>query len=76
MKKELLARGEDEIGAAINALKYLIREFHGRLSLAQGTYQIGHDPQMCRSVSLRRTLFSRARAAKDVAAKLAFCQED
>jgi hypothetical protein len=73
VEKELLARSKDEFGAAINALQYLIREFHGRLSLAQGSYQIGHDPQMCRSVSLRRPLFSRARAAKDVAAKLAFC---
>ena len=31
VEEELLARGEDKIGAAINALKYLIREFHGRL---------------------------------------------
>jgi hypothetical protein len=40
--------------------------------LTQGPAQIGHDLRMCRSVSLRRTLFSRARAAKDLAAKFIF----
>jgi hypothetical protein len=34
-----------------------------------GSTQIGHDLWISRSVSLR-TLFSRARAAKDLAAKL------
>ena len=72
VKEELLARGKDEFGAAINALQYLIGEFHGRLPPTQETTQIGHDLRMCRSVSLRRALFSRARAAKDLAAKLVF----
>jgi hypothetical protein len=49
VKKELLARGEDEIGAAINALKYLIREFHGRLPQNRELAEIGHDLWMCRS---------------------------
>ena len=31
MKEELLARCKDEFGTAINALQYLILEFHGRL---------------------------------------------
>jgi hypothetical protein len=31
VEKKLLARGEDEFRAAINALQYFIREIHGRL---------------------------------------------
>ncbi len=37
VKEELLARCEDEFGAAINTLEYFIREFHGRFPQKQGT---------------------------------------
>jgi hypothetical protein len=43
VKEELLARGEDEFRAAINTLKHLIREFHGRLPQNRALAEIGHD---------------------------------
>jgi hypothetical protein len=36
VKKQLLARSEDEFFTAINALEYSISEFHGRLPRTQG----------------------------------------
>jgi len=42
MKEELFARSEDEVGAAINTLENLIREFHGRLPRRRDLLEIGH----------------------------------
>jgi hypothetical protein len=32
VKEDLLASGEDELGTAVDALQYSIREFHGQAS--------------------------------------------
>jgi hypothetical protein len=36
VEEKLLACGKDEVRAAINALEYFIREFHGRLPRREG----------------------------------------
>lgn len=43
VEEKLLPRRKDEVGAAINALQNLIREFHGRLPRRWESAEIGHD---------------------------------
>ena len=52
VEEELLACGEDEFGAAVNTLEYLVREFHGRLPRSREPAEIGHDLRCAGPVSL------------------------
>ena len=74
VEKQLLARGEDEIRAAINAFQYLIREFHGRLPRSREPAETAIDLRCAGPVFpvFVRCPTTRARAAKRKSGEVGF----
>jgi hypothetical protein len=74
VEEKLLAGGENELSAAIDALQNSIGKFHGRIPQDGKHIEIGHDlEQLAGPVSLSSCFdHNKGRAAKNSAAKITF----